>query len=684
MPCPDAPKLLALAEGRLSEPEVAELYAHLDGCDDCRGVLSRLARKPLPTGVALDATLDVGSRTPGAASRTSGVFPRGSRIGRYEIEYLLGTGGLGVVYAANDPELGRRVALKVLKADPRGGRGGQERLVREARALARISHPNVVAVYDVGTFEDRVFVAMELIVGRDLRAWMEQGKRGWHEVVDVFVAAGRGLSAAHAAGLIHRDFKPDNVLIGDDGRVCVTDFGLARAAGLEVPIDEGAPVESTEDPLSTPLTQAGQVVGTPAYMAPEQHQAGDTDARTDQWSYAASFYEALHGVRPYLDTTYGELRRAVLAGQVRPPPRPSRVPRTLDAIIARGLARRPEDRWVTMEALLAALGRDRTKVPRRLASVAAALLAVLATALVSDWVLRERDAAVARTSFAAAGRAVERALRSRSESLTQLAQLSTMLPMLREVAAARDQSSFGLGSADADARQLAGLHASLRDADWDAWASTTRRGAVAVADYKGRLLYATSSPETYGNDTFGVGAVAAAYRRGGSGGGTEVEPADAAALVASGLAPPAPRSGLVVVFAQASVLAGVPQAAFIQTLAGRALLDDLGAEPGLALGLITADGALDGDVPAGLAVAARDAGDAMASARHQGRAYLIQAHALPGLAPDAPVARLVVARPADVGLAGLFPNARLVLAVSGIAMVALLLGALWRWQKFAA
>ena len=303
---------------------------------------------------------------------------------------------------------------------------------------------------------------------------------------------------------------------------------------------------------------------------------------------------------------------------------------------------------------------------------------MLATALISDYVLRDRDAAVAKTSFAAAGRALDRALSFRSETFGALADLSTMVPIIREAAAARDQASFGLGNADADVKQLGALHASLRDADWDAWSATTRRGAVAVADYKGRLLYATGTPDAFGFDTRVVDAVARAYHRGGTGEGMEVVRADDQALVESGLAPAPPRTGLVIVIAHASVLAGVPQAALIQTMRGRAFLSDLGGEPGVALGLVTSDGALDGDVPGELAAVARDAEGAMVSVRHDGRTWMVQSHALPGLER----AVFVMARTSDVGLSGLFPNARILLALASALAVAVLAAALSRWRKF--
>ncbi len=188
------------------------------------------------------------------------LLPRGARVGRYMVLHPVGQGGMGVVYAGFDPELERKVALKLVRPDRVGGEPARLRLLREAQAIARLSHPNVVAVYDAGSLGDQVFIAMELVPGRTLREWLDEGKRPWREVVDLFLAAGRGLAAAHAAGLVHRDFKPDNVLLGDDGRVRVVDFGLARPAGVETPA-EGVP--ESPSVLSAQVTEHGKVVGTP-------------------------------------------------------------------------------------------------------------------------------------------------------------------------------------------------------------------------------------------------------------------------------------------------------------------------------------------------------------------------------------------------------------------------------------
>jgi len=224
---------------------------------------------------------------------------RGTLVGRYVVLDVVGEGGMGVVYSAFDPELDRKVAIKLLQAKPGGSTGEQAWLVREAQALARLSHPNVVAVHDVGTLPgDRVFIAMELVDGVTLRAWLKT-PRSWREVLPIMRAAGAGLAAAHAAGLVHRDFKPDNVIVGNDGRVRVMDFGLARAQ-LDGPAMRSSDVAiDSRSPLSDKLTIAGTVVGTPAYMAPEVYQGDAADARTDQFAFGIALYEALYRTRPY-------------------------------------------------------------------------------------------------------------------------------------------------------------------------------------------------------------------------------------------------------------------------------------------------------------------------------------------------------------------------------------------------
>ena len=298
------------------------------------------------------------------AARLFGQAPLVVRVGRFRVGERLGEGGMGVVYAGDDEELGRRVAIKLLHAGAEEG-GGAPRLLREAQALARLSHPNVVQLFEVGQHQGRLFVAMELVRGQTLHAWMHAGPRSWREVLAVFIPAGRGLAAAHAVGLVHRDFKPSNVMLADDGGVRVLDFGLARA-GTEEEVGAGGSVAS-ETLLATALTQTGGLVGTPAYMAPEQFHGRSSDPRGDQFSFCVALFEALYGMRPFAGATHAELLVAIDRGAIARAPSGSRVPRWLHAVVSRGLARAPERRWPTMTALLAELGRDRQARRRRLA-----------------------------------------------------------------------------------------------------------------------------------------------------------------------------------------------------------------------------------------------------------------------------------------------------------------------------
>jgi len=333
-----------------------------------------------------------------------GVLGRGTAIGRFVLLGLLGKGGMGEVYAAHDPELDRQVAIKLL----RGGAAsespdGRTRLMREAQAIARVSHPNVVVVYDVGTLGNRVFIAMELVAGHTLRYWMHERARTWPEVLEVFAAAGRGLAAAHERELVHRDFKPDNVMIAPDGQVRVMDFGLVQLAGertgpqlaasiakvetttrVEVPVDEGdllatRPLRPTMmadrtlgGALSVELTRTGAALGTPAYMSPEQFRNERTDARTDQFSFCVALYEALYGERPFFGGSPQELSAAVCSGRVSEAPERTQVPEWLREALVRGLRRDPDERWPSMKALLAELDRQPAITSRRRFVAAAA------------------------------------------------------------------------------------------------------------------------------------------------------------------------------------------------------------------------------------------------------------------------------------------------------------------------
>ena len=304
----------------------------------------------------------------------------GTKVGRYTVLERVGAGGMGVVYAAFDPELDRKVALKVMHGQASaslGGSDGRERLLREAKAMAKLSHPHVITVHDVGTLEDRVFIAMEFIDGLTLRAWLEQGNHEWSEIIEIFVKAGRGLAAAHAGGLVHRDFKPDNVLIGRGDRVLVMDFGLARQSSSQSG-NRLAEAQSTAvpKPLEVPnlvLTRTGAMVGTPAYMAPEQHKGTSSNPLVDQFSFCVALYEGLYGERPFGGNSVASLAINVLEGHVRTAPKGTRVPNWLRAVVLRGLAIDPQDRFPSMDALLAELQRDPPETRRPWLTVAVTL-----------------------------------------------------------------------------------------------------------------------------------------------------------------------------------------------------------------------------------------------------------------------------------------------------------------------
>ncbi len=309
----------------------------------------------------------------------------GARIGRYLLLERLGMGGMGVVFAAFDPDLDRRVALKLLRGEAHDDEA-DERLLREARALAKLTHPNVVPVFDVGRAGGRTYVAMECIEGQTLGRWLAASPRSHAEILRVFAEAARGLSAAHEIGIVHRDVKPDNVLLGTDGRVRVGDFGLARPVPTTMnatSTDDRGPPSATDDALDPArLTRAGLVLGTPAYMAPEQHRGGPIGPATDQFALCVALYEALYGTRPFVAPSVRELVQHKLAGRIIPAPADRDVPAHVRAALVRGLAPRPEDRWPDLDALFSELRRDPR---RRRTTVAALALGALALATAIAW-----------------------------------------------------------------------------------------------------------------------------------------------------------------------------------------------------------------------------------------------------------------------------------------------------------
>ncbi|MBS2011522.1 MAG: serine/threonine protein kinase [Deltaproteobacteria bacterium] len=301
------------------------------------------------TNAALpDTELPVSS---GAVSRER--LHVGDEVGRFTLVRELGEGGMGLVYVARDPTLGRDVALKLVHPT-RGSTADRARLLREAQAMARVTHANVVPVFEAGVYGDLVFVVMELVDGVPLSTWLES-PRTVREVLEKFVQAGRGLAAAHEAGILHRDFKPQNVLVGRDGRARVLDFGLARAVTLEVEASPEAPgAAPLGHALAAELTAYGTMMGTPSYMSPE-HFAGEAVAASDQWSFAVALYRALFGRLPFQGHDLLSLRHAVVSGAPEPPPREVDVPAEVKEVVLRALAREPSARFPSMRAMVEAL-----------------------------------------------------------------------------------------------------------------------------------------------------------------------------------------------------------------------------------------------------------------------------------------------------------------------------------------
>jgi tetratricopeptide (TPR) repeat protein/predicted Ser/Thr protein kinase len=357
--------------------------------DDDAATVAQDGIAPAPAPATASSESETPTRTamglPARPRKTKVVLPRGTTIGRYMLLEPVGEGGMGVVYRAFDPELDRSVAVKLIRS-AEGTDEARARLLREAQALARLSHPNVVGVHDVGAVGDQVFLAMEMLDGQTLRDWLKTATRSWKEIVRAFADAGRGLAAAHRAGLVHRDFKPSNAFVETSGRVRLLDFGLARAADTvasQIGLDRGASDDepsssgpSTEAPHDAPsraggiyasITQAGKIAGTPRYMAPEQAASGTATALSDQYAFCVALCEALYARKPRPDIAERELRGPA--------------PRRLRALVARGLRKDPAERWPTMDVVVAAL--DRGLVGRWPLAVATGLLAVVGAAAIA-------------------------------------------------------------------------------------------------------------------------------------------------------------------------------------------------------------------------------------------------------------------------------------------------------------
>jgi len=357
-------------------------FGHVGNAEDDRA--SRSASLTIPgrpealREPSVDNRVEGSGRLPANASEhaeTGERLPNGATLGRYVVTGCVGAGGMGVVYSAWDPDLDRRVALKVLRPELSAEPSSRARLLREARAMAQLSHPNVVPIHDVGVLGDQVFIAMELVDGVTLRSKFDP-TTPWRTVVNTYLQAARGLGAAHAAGLVHRDFKPDNVLFGNDGRIRVVDFGLVSLDPLELALPDAS--DALRCGLGVAVkTTAGVIFGTPAYMAPEAIRGEMTDARADQFSFCVALFHDLYGVYPHGGTTLAERAEQIARGKIARPVG-SAVPDRVYRVLLRGLSARLLDRYRSMEALANAL--EHAIAPRH--PVRAVVLGALGVAVV--------------------------------------------------------------------------------------------------------------------------------------------------------------------------------------------------------------------------------------------------------------------------------------------------------------
>jgi serine/threonine protein kinase len=376
--CLDDNAASEFVSGAIAGSKATKVEQHLASCRDCRALVAALAG----TGdVDTQAETHQHERvTESQAGKLPRKYTIGDRVGRYLVLSTLGAGGMGVVFAAYDPQLDRKVALKLLRANlGANAKEARKRLKREAQAIAQLNHPNVVGVYDVGTTDEGdVYIAMEFVEGDTVSTWLKRWPRTWREILEIFHQAARGLMAAHSVGLLHRDFKPDNVLVGGDGRVRVTDFGLARS--VLVP-DEIVTAGSRNRPkpdtaaLHVELTATGTVLGTPRYMPPEQLTGPDIDSRSDQFSFCVALYEALFGTHPLPGATSVSMLEH--GDEALAPPEGTRVPPTIARAVMRGLQRERTKRFPGMSALVHELVPPVQRSPVRFAATIAIGLVVI-------------------------------------------------------------------------------------------------------------------------------------------------------------------------------------------------------------------------------------------------------------------------------------------------------------------
>ncbi|HEX5060482.1 MAG TPA: protein kinase, partial [Kofleriaceae bacterium] len=713
MECLDANVVQDLMSGALDTAQREGVLGHLDTCEDCRELLGITARDTLrdqlkqnayPEEVAADArrvvnaamTLpsanganvgmletaagtvapghDVGLAatlapdllaTPVMGTEVAGEPPtQGRKLGRYTLIERLGAGAMGVVWRAEDPTLSRQVAVKLLR---RHDESLTERLVREAQSMAQVNHPNVVTVYEVGQGVDgTTFIAMELVPGESLRAWQTKARHTIPALVQAYIAAARGLAAAHSAGIIHRDFKPDNVLVGNDGRVRVTDFGLAAAKQT---VSASGRLQQISD---VNLTTSGSVMGTPAYMAPEQFVGGNVDPRTDQFNFCVALYEALYGERPFDGKNFHELGDNVCEGKLKPEPANTEVSGALRAIVLRGLSVKPGDRFATMDELILELGRDRAKPWRRTSIASAAVAVALGLGLVSDWIVRDRVTSEIRHSFALTREQQKRVVNRLIESFKVTSEVAYREQALREVAGHHDQADFGLGDPETDQADLEKLHNTLSSTDWVKNGTAT----LAIADYKGRLLF-TSAGDTWGGDLKALVPVKRAIDAGKGDSVTVLPYADPGLATTGILGAHPPTRGLAVLFERTLALGdkasegSEARGFYLQLQDGKQLLDEISLDKQTLLGLVALDGTAIGELPPAL-IKAAPSNEESAEIRVDGRVYQVRSLPMTGLAAQGTIAHVVMARPLD-GVLSLFPGARLVFALT--AFGALLLAA---------
>jgi serine/threonine protein kinase len=386
--CLDDNAASEFVSGSLAATAISRVETHLAGCRDCRQLVAALAGDEADSNAATHKHEKIAEDSQ-VAKRP--VLSIGDRVGRYLVLATLGSGGMGVVFTAYDPQLDRKVALKLLRANLGvNAKEARTRLKREAQAIAQLNHPNVVAVYDVGTTDGGdVYIAMEFVEGDTVSSWLKKWPRTWREILDVFHQAGRGLMAAHSVGLLHRDFKPDNVLVGSDGRVRVTDFGLARSVFLD-DSTKGSISQATAQakahpdgsPLHVDLTATGTVLGTPRYMPPEQLTGPTIDSRADQFSFCVALYEALYNTHPLKGSTSMSMLES--GEKAIPPPESKGVPSQISRAVMRGLEQERQKRFPTMASLMNELTPPQQRSPVKYIAMAAigALLVTGATAAV--------------------------------------------------------------------------------------------------------------------------------------------------------------------------------------------------------------------------------------------------------------------------------------------------------------